>query len=107
MKVGKKVREYYRELDRLMYQRDVATREQAALRAHDIGLEKGIEQGLEQGDVIGQIHAFEKLLKQPLTPRDELRRLSLEELSRRAEELERRLAPGGNGASQAPTSEGG
>jgi hypothetical protein len=40
-----------------------------------------------EGELIGRIHLCERLLKRPETPTEQLVALSLEELTRRAEEL--------------------
>jgi predicted transposase/invertase (TIGR01784 family) len=57
------------------------------------GIEKGIEKGIERGQQIGRIHLCERLLNRPSTPRDELNRLTPEELERRASDLEKLLRP--------------
>jgi predicted transposase/invertase (TIGR01784 family) len=55
------------------------------------GLEQGREQGLEQGEVIGQIHFCQRMMKLPLTPRDELLAMPLEKLRDTAKSLEEQL----------------
>jgi hypothetical protein len=62
------------------------------------GMEEGTKKGREQGVLIGRIQLCQRLLRQAETPSDELGRLPLDELTRQAEELERRLAPADNGA---------
>jgi predicted transposase/invertase (TIGR01784 family) len=103
MKLSQDERERWQYLDRLKLQRDEAQRRYEAEHASEIGFEKGLEKGLEkgreEGELIGRIHAFQELLKQPLTPREELSRLSLDELRQRIEPLKRQLLPGGNGSS--------
>lgn len=60
------------------------------------GLEKGREEGLEKGREIGRIHLCEQLLRQPLTPREDLLRLTPDELRTRADELQQRVLPNSN-----------
>src|SRR5258708_4013857 len=50
------------------------------------------EEGREQGEALGAVHAYQKLLRQPLTPREELLQQSLEELQQLARRLEQELA---------------
>lgn len=54
--------------------------------------DKGLKQGLEQGEILGQIHAYQRLLKLPLTSREELLALSLDEGRAQAQDLEQQLA---------------
>jgi predicted transposase/invertase (TIGR01784 family) len=49
---------------------------------------EGREEGLLEGEQIGRIHAFERLLQRPETPTEQLAALSVEELTRRADELQ-------------------
>jgi hypothetical protein len=63
------------------------------------GLEQGLEQGLAKGEVVGRIHLAQRVLKQPLGSREELLKLSLQDLIRLAEELEKQLFSAGNGSS--------
>ncbi len=49
------------------------------------------EQGLQEGEVVGRIHLCQRLLKQPLTSREELLALPLTVLQARAEALEKQL----------------
>lgn len=56
-------------------------------------------QALEVGTLIGQIQLCQRLLSQPVSPRDELRRRTHDELSRLATQLEQQLAPRTNGHS--------
>jgi hypothetical protein len=53
--------------------------------------------GMEKGELIGRILQAQRFLKQPQTPRDELALLSVEELTKQADELERRVASKVNG----------
>jgi predicted transposase/invertase (TIGR01784 family) len=94
MKLSQDELERQRYLDRLAYQRDAVTWANAEKHA----LERGHEEGREQGELVGQILLCQKLLKQPQTPREELLRLPVEELTARAAELEQRLVQGTNGA---------
>src|SRR5262245_52705531 len=83
-------------LDRL--QADAASLLRAPEHARQQGREEGREKGLEEGKVIGRIEICQRLLKQPLTPTEELSRLSIEELTKLADQLERQLLPQSNGA---------
>lgn len=51
------------------------------------GLEKGLEEGLEKGGPIGAIQLCQQLLGRPVTPSKQLAGLSLEALSKMAEDL--------------------
>lgn len=57
-------------------------------------LEQGLEKGVEKGEQIGRIHAYERLLKRPLTPSDDLVQLASDELRRRADALEAEVIGG-------------
>jgi hypothetical protein len=50
---------------------------------------KGREEGRIQGEQIGLIHGYERILNRPETPTEELAALDVEELTRRADELQR------------------
>ncbi len=114
-------RERYRERQRAL--RDAAAREESAQvaqqEAYDRGLEQGIEKGLEQGiekgleqgiekgleqgiergiekgELVGSIRLLQQILAQAQTPREELLRLSVDELRRMAERLEQQRKSGG------------
>jgi len=94
-------------LDRFKAQCDEASRQYFAQNAREIGVKEGIEQGIEQGiekgiekgEVIGRIRLCQEMLKLPMTPREDLLRLPLEDLARQAAELRSKLRPAGNGAS--------
>jgi len=58
--------------------------------------EEGLEQGREQGEILGIIHGYQRVLKVPLTPREELLALSLPELRTKAEALEQQLGIAGS-----------
>src|SRR4026209_2010301 len=82
------------EQERIRYEsRMRAIRTQQALmeEAEERGIEKGIEKGVEKGEYIGRIHAYERLLKRQQTPSDDLVQLTLDDLRRRADELEAEL----------------
>jgi predicted transposase/invertase (TIGR01784 family) len=55
---------------------------------YNTGLKVARLEGREEGEKIGIIHLCERLLKRPPTPTEHLARLSLEELSRMAADLE-------------------
>ncbi len=86
-----------RYLDRLKAERDAASLQhslQHGVRlARESGLEEGREEGLEKGELIGRIHLCQRMLKQTLTPKEELHKHSIEELARLAEQLEAQLLP--------------
>jgi predicted transposase/invertase (TIGR01784 family) len=84
MALSRDERERFRIRDRIQGLADAANFRQEALHAR--------EKGREEGEWIGRIHAFQKLLHQPLTPSTELAELSLDELMRLAEELEQHLS---------------
>jgi predicted transposase/invertase (TIGR01784 family) len=73
---------------RLKAQRDLYSITDAA---RDEGREQGLEQGIQQGEVLGRIHSCQRLLKLPLTPREELLGLPVAELHARAAALEQQL----------------
>jgi hypothetical protein len=52
------------------------------------GREEGEQIGQARGEQIGRIHQCERLLRRPQTPTDQLATISLEELTRRADELQ-------------------
>jgi hypothetical protein len=59
--------------------------------ARDEGRNEGREEGLAKGEVLGRIHVYQRLLKLPLTPREDLLGLPLVELQARAAALEQQL----------------
>jgi flagellar biosynthesis/type III secretory pathway protein FliH len=87
--------ERHRYEDRLKAQRDAASLQYAAQHAHrhgfEEGLEQGREQGLERGQLAGRIRLCQQLLQQPLLSEDEVRQLSLEQLTELAGKLEQQL----------------
>jgi predicted transposase/invertase (TIGR01784 family) len=52
------------------------------------GENKGLVKGRAEGEKIGEIHLCERLLQRSETPSEQLQKLSLEELTRLAEELQ-------------------
>jgi len=54
--------------------------------------EEGLERGLERGQLIGAIHLAQRLLRQPLTPMQELQQKSLDDLRELSQRLEQELA---------------
>jgi flagellar biosynthesis/type III secretory pathway protein FliH len=56
------------------------------------GHAEGHQAGLQQGELIGQIHAYQRLLKLPLTPREELLAHSPADLAAQVDSLEHLLA---------------
>jgi len=66
----------------------------AAEELMQIGLEKGLEKGLVKGrqeGLVGQIRAYQRVLRQAAAPEEVLGRLSLDELTRLAGDLERQV----------------
>jgi predicted transposase/invertase (TIGR01784 family) len=55
---------------------------------YNTGMKVARMEGREEGEQIGRIHAFERLLHRPETPTEQLLALSLEDLTRRADELQ-------------------
>jgi hypothetical protein len=70
------------------------------------GMKEGLKEGMEKGELVGRILVYQKVLKQPQTPREELAPLSVQELTKRAEELERRLDSEANGTPPAAAAQG-
>ena len=67
----------------------------ARLEGEEEGRKKGRKEGLGMGERIGMIRLCGRMLHQPETPIDRLAALSLEDLTRQAEELQKRLPPKG------------
>lgn len=61
---------------------------QKAIRDQMSLLQEAKEEGRQEGELMGRIHLCQRLLKQPLTPREELMQLTFEKLRHRAEKLE-------------------
>ena len=73
---------------RLKLQRD----EESRLRhAREQGLEQGLERGLQQGHLAGRLQTLQEIVGDPVTPIDDLRSQSAENLSSRISEIQRRL----------------
>ena len=67
----------------------------ARLQGERAGREQGEVIGREKGEQIGQIgviHLCQSLLNQPITPKEKLQALSLDELTRLAGELRKQVA---------------
>jgi hypothetical protein len=73
--------------NRLEWERDVFEMKKDAY-------EKGEENGRIVGGAVARIHLRQRILKQNLTPREELTQKSLEKFQRLAEEWEQRLLSG-------------
>jgi predicted transposase/invertase (TIGR01784 family) len=63
-------------------------RREGRLEGEQIGRTQGEQIGRMQGEQIGRIHAYERLLARTETPAEQLAVLSLEELTRQADELQ-------------------
>jgi hypothetical protein len=55
------------------------------------GQAEGRSEGHVEGEKIGMIHAYERLLQRPETPTEQLAALSLDNLTRLADELQAQL----------------
>jgi hypothetical protein len=77
---------------RLKAQRDEAT---LLHEAREDGIEEGIKKGIEQGILIGQIRAYQEILKQPPTPEVELAKLPQQDLVALLAQLRKQLLPNG------------
>ncbi|MCI0681046.1 MAG: PD-(D/E)XK nuclease family transposase [Gemmataceae bacterium] len=64
------------------------------------GIEQGVEHGAKQGE-IRRIHSFERLLKRPQTPTESLLGLSIDDLTKLADQLETDLSSVVNSATTA------
>jgi predicted transposase/invertase (TIGR01784 family) len=92
--------ERQRYLDRLKAERDQFSylhdaREDGLKEGRKEGLQQGLQQGLEQGEIVGRIHAYQRVLKLQMTPGAELMALPLAELRARAATLEQQLGAEG------------
>jgi predicted transposase/invertase (TIGR01784 family) len=63
-------------------------REKGLEEGREKGREEGREEGLQRGEKIGTIHLCERLLQRSETPTPQLAQLSLEDLTRLAEDLQ-------------------
>ena len=52
-----------------------------------------VDEAEEKGEWIGRVRAFQQMLKIPVTPREQLRSLRLEDLQRKAKTLEEQIDP--------------
>lgn len=59
--------------------------------ATEEGLKKGRVEGRVEGLLVGRIHAYQQILKTPITPEEELLALPLHELEARTKKLEQQL----------------
>ncbi|MBF0121137.1 MAG: DUF2887 domain-containing protein [Desulfobacterales bacterium] len=55
------------------------------------GIKKGLEKGIKKGEVIGKIHMAQRFLKIPLTPKNKLVQLNVNELAGFLKDLESKL----------------
>ncbi|MFM8479505.1 MAG: hypothetical protein ACKOEO_27265 [Planctomycetaceae bacterium] len=60
-------------------------------RERGIGRQEGRQEGCEQGELIGRIRAFQQVLRQTVTPKEELSTRSLAELQSLATQLTAQL----------------
>ncbi len=84
MRIQESERDRQAYLTRRMSEADIATREYMSKHAHEIGLAEGR---------IEKIHLAQRYLKQPLTDKETLERMTLNELSALADQLERQVLP--------------
>jgi hypothetical protein len=64
--------------------------------------EDGLEKGREQGKLIGVIHLCRDLLQRPLTPREQLVTLPVEQLRQLAQQLRQEVRQPPNGGPASP-----
>jgi len=76
-------------LTRRMSEADIASREYMSKHAREIGLAEGQDKGI----AMGKIHFAQRLLKQPLTRKEALEKLTLDDLTALADQLERQALP--------------
>ena len=55
------------------------------------GLQEGLQKGRQEGELIGRIQLLQRILQQPITPKDELLAATFEALKVQAETLEARI----------------
>ena len=84
MRIQESERDRQAYLTRRMSEADIATREYMSKHAHEIGVAAG---------EIKRIHFAQRCLKQPLTDKETLERMTLNELSALADQLERQVLP--------------
>ena len=56
-------------------------------------------QAREEGELVGRIQVYQEVLNQPISPREELRKQTRDDLTRMVEQLKRQITPGTNGHS--------
>jgi predicted transposase/invertase (TIGR01784 family) len=86
-----------RYLARVKFQRDelsrlVSAREDGLEQGRQEGLEQGRQEGLEKGQLIGVIQTYQRMLKQPVTPAEQLLDLAPANLKRLVQQLEQQLS---------------
>jgi hypothetical protein len=72
---------------KMLSQTDLERERYEARRKAQLDYNTGMKMARLEGELIGRIHAFEHLLQRPETPTEQLLALSLEDLTRRADEL--------------------
>jgi hypothetical protein len=76
----------------MLSQTDVERERYEARRKAQLDYNTGMKvarlEGRLEGEQIGRIHTYERLLQRPETPTEQLATLSLEDLTRRADELQ-------------------
>ena len=87
MRMSQDAQERERYESRLKFRRDMQQIQADAAAA----TEKGMEKGMEKGSFQGEIKAFQFVLKQPPTPKQDLEKMSVEELQRLADELRQQI----------------
>ena len=76
---------------KMLTQTDLERERYEARRKAQLDYNTALKVARMEGEKIGLIHAFERLLKHPETPTEELTRLPLEDLDRLADDLQARL----------------
>ena len=74
---------------KMLTQTDVERERYEARRKAQLDYNSGMNFARTQGEMIGAIHAYERMLRQPVTPKDQLLTLRLGDLTRLAEDLEK------------------
>jgi hypothetical protein len=83
---------------KILTQSDLERERYEARRKAQLDRNTDLKEARQEGEKIGlirSIHAFEQLLKRPLTFREQLAKLSLQELTRLADELQEQVAKHG------------
>ena len=80
---------------RMLTQTDIERERYEARRKaqldHNTWMSEARQEGRSEGEKVGAIHAFERMLNLPLTPREQLLTFPLVELDRLVEELQKQL----------------